>query len=166
MGRGAQAVSAPQVSKDGTAALLNVMPKGSPMSDVTSELVNDVRDSIVPKSGVEAHVGGSTAQQLDLADRIGKRLPLIIAVVVGLSMLLLLIAFRSVVAPLQAALVNLLAVGGAYGIVTAVFQEGHGATGIVLGGAIPIVSYVPMMMFRDPLRARDGLSGVPPQPCA
>ena len=101
----------------------------------------------IPKSGIDAHVGGSTAQLLDLADLIGERLPLIIAVVVGLSMLLLLVAFRSVIAPLQAALVNLLSVGAAYGILTAVFQEGHGATAIGLDGAIPIVSYVPMMMF-------------------
>src|SRR5688500_3801290 len=62
-------------------------------------------------------------------------------------MLLLLIAFRSVVAPLQAAFVNLLAVGAAYGVLTAVFQDGHGAQAIGLDGAIPIVSYVPMMMF-------------------
>ena len=112
-----------------------------------SDLVDEVRDEVIPASGVDAHVGGSTAQLLDLADLIGERLPLIIAVVVGLSMLLLLIAFRSVVAPLQAALVNLLSVGAAYGIVTAVFQEGHGAIAIGLDGAIPIVSYVPMMMF-------------------
>jgi putative drug exporter of the RND superfamily len=143
----AQAVGAPQVSKDGTAALISVVPKGSPASDMTKDLVNQTRDETIPASGVDAHVGGSTAQLLDLADLIGKRLPLIIAVVVGLSMLLLLVAFRSAVAPLQAALVNLLAVGAAYGIVTAVFQEGHGATAIGLDGAIPIVSYVPMMMF-------------------
>jgi RND superfamily putative drug exporter len=62
-------------------------------------------------------------------------------------MLLLLIAFRSVVAPIQAAVVNLLAVGAAYGVVTTVFQDGHGAGAIGLGGPIPIVSYVPMMMF-------------------
>ena len=80
----------------------------------------------IPESGVDAHVGGSTAQQLDLAELIGERLPLIIGVVVALSMLLLMLAFRTVVAPLQAALVNLLAVGAAYGIVTAVFQEGIG----------------------------------------
>jgi putative drug exporter of the RND superfamily len=144
---GAHAVGTPQVSKDGTAALINVVPEGSPTSDATSDLVNEARDTIIPASGVEAHVGGSTAQQIDLAELIGKRLPLIIAVVVGLSMLLLLVAFRSAIVPLQAALVNLLAVGGAYGIVTAIFQEGHGATAIGLGGAIPIVSYVPMMMF-------------------
>jgi putative drug exporter of the RND superfamily len=144
---GAQAVGEPQLSKDGTAALITVVPKGSPTSDVTSDLVNEARDTIIPESGMDAHVGGSTAQQLDLADLIGQRLPLIIAVVVGLSMLLLLVAFRSAVVPLQAAVVNLLAVGAAYGIVTAIFQDGHGATAIGLDGAIPIVSYVPMMMF-------------------
>jgi RND superfamily putative drug exporter len=144
---GAQSVGAPQVSKDGSAALITVVPKGSPTSSATSDLVNEARDTIIPASGVEAHVGGSTAQQLDLADLIAKRLPLIIAVVVGLSMLLLLIAFRSAIAPLQAALVNLVAVGAAYGIVTGVFQDGHGASAIGLDGAIPIVSYVPMMMF-------------------
>jgi putative drug exporter of the RND superfamily len=144
---GVQAVGAPQVSKDGTAAMINVVPEGSPTSEETSALVDETRDSVIPKSGVDAHVGGSTAQQLDLADLIAKRLPLIIAVVVGLSMLLLLIAFRSVIVPLQAALVNLLSVGAAYGILTAVFQDGHGASAIGLDGAIPIVSYVPMMMF-------------------
>ncbi|HEX2102586.1 MAG TPA: MMPL family transporter, partial [Solirubrobacteraceae bacterium] len=143
----AAAVGAPQVSQDGTAAMINVVPKDAPTSDATADLVDEVRDDVIPASGVDAHVGGSTAQQLDLADLIAKRLPVIIAVVVALSMLLLLLAFRSVVAPLQAAFVNLLAVGAAYGIVTAVFQEGHGASAIGLDGAIPIVSYVPMMMF-------------------
>jgi RND superfamily putative drug exporter len=140
-------VGKPQMSQDGTAAMINVIPEGSPTSDATSALVDETRDEIIPASGADAHVGGSTAQLLDLADLIGKRLPLIIAVVVGLSMLLLLIAFRSVVAPIQAAFVNLLAVGAAYGIVTAVFQEGHGAGIIGLDGAIPVVSYVPMMLF-------------------
>jgi len=144
---GVQSVSAPRVSEDGTAALISVVPEGAPASDATKDLVNRTRDETIPASGVRAYVGGSTAQLLDLADLIAKRLPLIIAVVVGLSMLLLLIAFRSAIAPLQAALVNLLAVGAAYGIVTAVFQDGHGASAIGLGGAIPIVSYVPMMMF-------------------
>jgi putative drug exporter of the RND superfamily len=144
---GVAAVGEPKVSKDGSAAMINVIPEGSPSSAATSDLVDEVRAQVIPKSGVDAHVGGSTAQLLDLADLIGKRLPLIIAVVVGLSMLLLLIAFRSVVAPLQAALVNLLSVGAAYGIVTALFQEGHGAGAIGLDGAILVVSYVPMMLF-------------------
>ena len=144
---GVQAVGAPQVSEDGTAALINVIPEGSPTSDVTSDLVNEIRDTTIPDAGVDAYVGGSTAQQLDMAELIGDRLPLIIGVVVALSVILLMLAFRTVVAPLQAALVNLLAVGAAYGIVTAVFQEGLGVTAIGLDGAIPIVSYVPMMMF-------------------
>jgi RND superfamily putative drug exporter len=142
-----QAVGAPQLSEDGSAALINVIPDGSPTSDNTSSLVHEVRDTTIPNSGLDAHVGGATAQQLDLADLIAKRLPLIIGVVVALSILLLMIALRSVVAPLQAAVVNLLAVGAAYGVVTAVFQEGFGATAIGLNGAIPIVSFVPMMMF-------------------
>jgi RND superfamily putative drug exporter len=144
---GVQAVGAPQVSEDGTAALINVIPEGSPTSDVTKDLVDEVREMTIPDSGVDAHVGGSTAQQLDMAELIGDRLPLIIGVVVALSVILLLIAFRTVIAPLQAALVNLLAVGAAYGVVTAVFQDGLGVTAIGLDGAIPIVSYVPMMMF-------------------
>jgi putative drug exporter of the RND superfamily len=144
---GVAAVSEPRMAEDGTAALINVVPEGSPVSDETSDLVDTVRGEVIPATGVDAHVGGSTAQQLDLADLIGERLPLIMAVVVALSMVLLLIAFRSVVAPIQAAVVNLLAVGGAYGIVTAIFQEGLGATAIGLDGAIPIVSYVPMIMF-------------------
>jgi putative drug exporter of the RND superfamily len=144
---GVQAVGAPQISGDGTAAMIKVVPAGSPISEVTRNLVNRVRDEIIPATGVDAHVGGSTAQLLDVADLIAKRLPLVIAVVVGLSMLLLLIAFRSAVVPLQAAIVNLLAVGAAYGVLTAVFQEGHGATAIGLARAIPIVSYVPVMMF-------------------
>jgi RND superfamily putative drug exporter len=144
---GVQSVGKPQVSEDGSAAMINVIPAGSPISDTTSELVSEARDEVIPASGVNAYVGGSTAQQLDLADLIAKRLPLIIGVVVALSMLLLLIAFRSAVAPLQAALVNLLSVGAAYGVLTAVFQDGHGASAIGLDGAIPIVSYVPMMMF-------------------
>jgi putative drug exporter of the RND superfamily len=144
---GTASVSPPQVAEDGTAALYNVIPKGSPTSDVTRDLVNHVRDDVAPKSETSVAVGGSTAQQLDLADRIGERLPLIIATVVALSMVLLLIAFRSVVAPIQAAVVNLLSVGAAYGIVTELFQEGHGASTIGLDGAIPIVCYVPMIMF-------------------
>ena len=144
---GVQAVAEPQISQDGTAALITVVPTGSPTSDETSDLVDRTRDDIIPASGADAHVGGSTAQQLDLAALIGERLPLIIGVVVGLSMLLLLIAFRSAIAPIQAALVNLLSVGAAYGIVTVVFQDGVGATAIGLDGAIPVVSYVPMMLF-------------------
>ena len=85
---GVQAVGVPQVAKDGSAALITVIPAGSPTSSTTSHLVDDVRNSVTPASGVDAHVGGSTAQQLDLAHLIAQRLPLIIGVVVALSMLI------------------------------------------------------------------------------
>ena len=71
------------MSKDGTAALITVVPQGTPTSEETKGLVDETRDEVIPASGVDAHVGGSTAQQLDLADLIGRRLPLIIAVVVA-----------------------------------------------------------------------------------
>jgi RND superfamily putative drug exporter len=94
-----------------------------------------------------AYVGGQTAGYIDLGDRISERLPLVIATVLVLSFLLLLIAFRSIVVPLTAGLMNLLSVGAAYGILTFVFQEGHGAELLGLSGPSPIVSYVPLLMF-------------------
>jgi RND superfamily putative drug exporter len=93
------------------------------------------------------YLGGQTAGYIDLADRISDKLPSMIAIVVGLSFIVLLLAFRSVVVPIKAAVMNLLSVGAAYGIVTFVFQEGHGAQLIGLDGAIPIVSFVPLLMF-------------------
>jgi RND superfamily putative drug exporter len=113
--------------------------------------VRNLRDDVIPKAikgtDLDANVGGQTAAYIDLADRISSKLPLMIAVVVGLSFLVLLLAFRSVLVPLKAAMMNLLSVAAAYGIVTFIFQEGHGATLIGLEGATPIVSFVPLMMF-------------------
>jgi RND superfamily putative drug exporter len=94
-----------------------------------------------------ASVGGQTAAQIDLAAQIAAKLPLIIAVVVGLSFVLLLVAFRSVLVPVKAAAMNLVSVAAAYGVLVAVFQWGWGAELIGLDGPMPIVSYVPMVMF-------------------
>ena len=116
------------------------------------DLVNHLRDSVIPKADkgttLTTYVGGQTAAYIDLAARISEKLPLVIAIVIALSIILLLIAFRSIVVPLISALMNLLSVAAAYGVLTFVFQEGHGASLIgVDGGATPIVSYVPLMMF-------------------
>jgi putative drug exporter of the RND superfamily len=94
-----------------------------------------------------AYVGGQTAGYIDLANRISDKLPSMIAIVVGLSFLVLLLAFRSILVPLKAAVMNLLSVAAAYGVVTAVFQKGWGASLIGLDHAIPIVSFVPLLMF-------------------
>jgi RND superfamily putative drug exporter len=128
-----------------------VIPTTAPSGAATEDLVRKLRDSVIPGAvqgtTLNAYVGGQTAAYIDLADRISEKLPLVIAVVLLLSFLLLTIAFHSVVVPLTAGLMNLLSVGAAYGVLTFVFQEGHGAGLIGLPGASPIVSFVPLLMF-------------------
>ena len=96
---------------------------------------------------MQAYVGGSTAGYDDLASRISAKLPLQIAVVITLSFVLLIVAFRTVVVPPQAAVMNLLSIGASYGVLTAVFQYGWLSGLIGLNGSVPIVSYVPLFMF-------------------
>jgi RND superfamily putative drug exporter len=145
-------VSPAVVDKSGSAASFSVIPATAPAAGATTDLVNDLRDTVIPKADkgttLTSYVGGQTASYIDLASRISDKLPLVIAVVIALSLILLLIAFRSVIVPLTSALMNLLSVGASYGVLTFVFQEGHGASLLgVDGGATPIVSYVPLMMF-------------------
>jgi RND superfamily putative drug exporter len=128
-----------------------VISDSAPSDDATEDLVNELRSTTIPKAtegtDVTAYVGGQTAGYIDLAARISDKLPAMIAIVVGLSFLVLMLAFRSLVVPAKAALMNLLSVAAAYGVVTAVFQEGWGASLVGLDGAIPIVSFVPLLMF-------------------
>jgi putative drug exporter of the RND superfamily len=148
---GVKSISPPALDKKGTAAVFTAVPTTAPSDSDTEDLVNHLRDDVVPGAtkgtDMTAHVGGQTAGYIDLAERIGAKLPSMIAIVVGLSFVVLLLAFRSVLVPIKAALANLLSVGAAYGVVTLVFQEGHGASLIGLDGAIPIVSFVPLLMF-------------------
>ncbi len=149
--KGVKNVSPAEVDKSGDTAVFTVTPTTSPSADATEALVRTLRSPVIPKAlkgtTLAAYVGGQTAGYIDLGDRISERLELVIATVIVLSFLLLLIAFRSIVVPLTAALMNLLSVGAAYGILTFVFQEGHGAKLLGLSGPIPIVSYVPLLMF-------------------
>jgi putative drug exporter of the RND superfamily len=149
--KGVKNVSPAKVDKSGDTAVFTVTPTTSPSADATEALVRTLRSPVIPEAlkgtTLAAYVGGQTAGYIDLGDRISERLELVIATVIVLSFLLLLIAFRSIVVPLTAALMNLLSVGAAYGILTFVFQEGHGAKLIGLSGPIPIVSYVPLLMF-------------------
>ena len=144
-------VSEPTLDKAGTDAVFTVIPNSAPWADSTVELVEDLRETTIPQAlqGTEAtaYVGGQTAGYIDLASQIADKLPLMIAIVVGLSFLVLLLAFRSLLVPVKAAAMNLLSVAAAYGIVTAVFQLGWGASLIGLDHSIPIVSFVPLLMF-------------------
>ena len=149
--KGVKDVSQAQVDKSGNAAVFTVTPTTAPSANATEDLVAkpalDGDPERAARNRPQAYVGGQTAGYIDLADRISDRLARVIAVVIALSFLLLMIAFRSILVPLTAGLMNLLSVGAAYGVLTFVFQEGHGATLIGLEGAVPIVSYVPLIMF-------------------
>jgi RND superfamily putative drug exporter len=149
--KGVKSVTQPLVNKQGTAAVYTLIPTTAPSDLATEDLVSTLRDTTIPNAtkgqSMTAYVGGTTAAYVDLADKITSALPLVIAVVAALSFLVLLVGFRSLVVPAQAAVMNLISVGAAYGVLTFVFQEGHGASLIGLDGAIPVVSFVPLIMF-------------------
>jgi RND superfamily putative drug exporter len=145
------AVAEPTFDEQGTAAVFTVISKSEPWADETVDLVEELRGTVIPGAlkGTEAssYIGGQTAGYIDLATQIGDKLPLMIAIVVALSFIVLLVAFRSLLVPIKAAAMNLISVAAAYGIVTAVFQLGWGSSLIGLDHAIPIVSFVPLLMF-------------------
>jgi putative drug exporter of the RND superfamily len=144
-------VSEPSLDKAGTAAVFTVISKSAPWADETVSLVEDLRDETIPTalkgSSTSSYVGGQTAGYIDLATQISDKLPLMIGIVVALSFIVLLLAFRSLLVPIKAAAMNLISVAAAYGVVTAVFQLGWGSSLIGLDHAIPIVSFVPLLMF-------------------
>jgi RND superfamily putative drug exporter len=149
--KGIKSVSQAVVDKAGTAAVFTAVPTTAPSAAATGDTVERLRDDVIPKevagSKTVANVGGQAAAYIDLADRIASKLPQMILIVVGLSFIVLMVAFRSLLLPLKAAIANLLSVAAAYGVVTFVFQEGHGASLIGLDGPVPIASYVPLLMF-------------------
>ena len=140
-----------QIDKAGTTAFFNAIATTGPSDEATADLVNTLRSDRIPKAekgtDMTVYVGGSTASNVDLASDISGKLLRQILVVIALSFMLLVLAFRAVVVPLQAAAMNLLSIAAAYGVLTAMFQHGwlHGVIG--LGGPVPIVSYVPLFMF-------------------
>ena len=151
---GVASVAPPRVNKTGSAAVLSIAATTRPADPVTADLVQRLRDTVIPAAtgagGVTAYVGGVTAAFDDLAALIAARLPLVIGTVLALSFLILLVAFRSLLVPLKAILCNLLAVGAAFGVLTAVFQWGWGLGLVGLSnpyGTVPIASYVPLLMF-------------------
>ncbi|KQW47898.1 hypothetical protein ASC77_15920 [Nocardioides sp. Root1257] len=151
---GVLTLTPPQLNKKGDVVLLSAVPRTAPASDDTADLVERVRDTVLPETntggGITSYVGGYTASYVDLAALISARLLLVIATVILLGMALLMIAFRSLLIPLQAALTNLLSAAAAFGVLTAAFQWGWGISllGIdTASSSVPIASYVPLMMF-------------------
>ncbi|MEV8019360.1 MMPL family transporter [Streptomyces sp. NPDC086554] len=134
----------------GTAAFLTVVPESSPQSERTSDLVDRLRDDVLPRAetgtSLDLHVGGVTASYDDFAEIIVGKLPLFVGVVIGLGCVLLLLAFRSIGIPLKAAAMNVAAVASAFGIVVAIFQWGWGSELLGLGSAGPIEPFLPVIM--------------------
>jgi RND superfamily putative drug exporter len=132
-------------------ATANVVPAGSPQDASTTDLLHRLRDETVPdataKIGPTVLVGGQTAVFEDFSGVLSQKLPLFVGVVVLLSFLLLMAVFRSIVVPAMAAAMNLLSAGAAFGVITAVFQWGWGASLIGIDRTGPIEAFLPVMVF-------------------
>jgi RND superfamily putative drug exporter len=147
---GVAAVTAPVFNAAGDTAVLTANPTTAPQDERTDQLVRHLRSDVLPAtvSGTNARVS-LTGQALltDLTDRITSRLPVFIVAVVTMSFLLLMIVFRSILVPLKAAVMNLLSIVAAYGVLVAVFQWGWGASLIGLHSTMPINPFLPLIMF-------------------
>ncbi len=141
-------VSPPVPSPDGAIALITARPATAPQDEATSLLIARLRTEVVPRAsgGLDVHVGGITAIFDDFSDVLTAKLPLFIGVIVLLGCLLLMLAFRSIVVPLTAAVMNLLAAGASFGVVTAIFQEGFLAGPLGVGEG-PVEAFLPVFLI-------------------
>jgi RND superfamily putative drug exporter len=144
-------VAQPIVSPSGSTAVVTAFPTTGPSDVETEQLVHTLRDDVIPaalgESDVDTYVTGQTAAFIDISEKLASRLPIFIVAVVGLSFLLLMLVFRSVLVPIKAAVMNLLSIGAAYGVVVAVFQWGWGNELIGVDSTVPVSPFLPMIMF-------------------
>ncbi|MFI1488802.1 MMPL family transporter [Streptomyces sp. NPDC020747] len=143
---GVEAASPAMPSEDGALSTVIVYPETSPQSEGTADLVHHLREDVAPElerdTGATVLVGGAVAASQDFSETVSERMPLFIAVVVGLSSLLLMLVFRSILIPLKAALLNLISIAAALGAMTLVFQ--NGLFGVQPG---PIEAFLPVLIF-------------------
>src|SRR4051812_49425974 len=139
-----------QLNERGDTATMIAYPSTTPQDERTDETVRQARNETLPpieaETGARVSIGGTTASNLDFAQTIRDKLPLFIGVVVGLSLLLLAVVFRSLLIPVKAGIFNLLSIAGAFGVVTLIFQDGHLA-GLFGDATGPIESFLPIMVF-------------------
>ncbi|MCH8950327.1 MAG: MMPL family transporter [Chloroflexi bacterium] len=147
---GVAAVSGPSFNETLSAATIMVVPETAPQAEETTDLVHRLREIVpaaVEGTETETFIGGTTAVFIDVGDKIRTRMPVFFAAVIGFSFILLMVVFRSLLIPLKAAIMNLLSVGAAYGVLVAVFQWGWFGGILGVDGTGPIESFLPMMMF-------------------
>ncbi|TXS52123.1 MMPL family transporter [Streptomyces sp. t39] len=147
----AAVITPPEATSDGDVLIATAYSVAPPQDERTTRLTDHLADDVLPGAvaGTDAttYVTGTTAAQVDFLDIVSSRLPLIIAVVVGLAFLVILAVFRGVLVAVKAAVLNVLSIAASYGVVVAVFQWGWGGPALGVSGDVPIESYVPMMMF-------------------
>jgi RND superfamily putative drug exporter len=138
-------------SPKGVGMLIQVVPKGSPQDEITTQLVHRLRDDVIPAAtagtDLKMYVGSQTAVGVDLADLQGERLPYMFVVILFMSFILLMLVFRSLLVPLKAVIMNLLSIGAAYGVIVAIFQWGWLKSFVGIGKEGPIEAWIPMMLF-------------------
>jgi RND superfamily putative drug exporter len=143
-------VAPPMANPAGDTAVISVVPATGPTDQATRDLVQRLRTDVIPSavadSNITAYVGGQTAGIIDLEERIVARTPVFFMIVIGLSFLILMVVFRSILIPIKAALMNIFSIVSAFGVVVAVFQFGWGADliGVTPG---PIAVFMPMFLF-------------------
>jgi RND superfamily putative drug exporter len=148
---GVATVLPPVPSPAGTAALITVIPVSGPQHADTEDLVHELRDEVLPEvtagTGADVHVGGVVAIGIDSNSNTVERLPFLIGGVVALSMLLLLLSFRSIAIPVTAAVMNLLSVAAAYGVIALVLEGGWLGQLIGIDTATPMPAFIPVLVF-------------------
>ncbi|SDO35883.1 putative drug exporter of the RND superfamily [Cryobacterium flavum] len=142
---GVSAVTPPRLAENGTTVLYTVIPTSSPDDAATETLVHDLRETVLPDA--VSHVGGATATSIDLADTLLAQIGWFVLIVVVLAFIVLLIEFRAPFIAAMAVIMNLFAVGAAYGPVVAVFQWGWWPAGLLGVSSGPVESFVPVMLF-------------------
>ncbi len=148
---GVVAVTKPVISDSGNAAIITVIPEGSPQAPETEALANNIRDNVLPAAvagtSVTALLGGQTPSYIDQSTFLADRLPVFISGVVLLSLLILLLAFRAPLIAIKAGIMNLLSVGAAYGVITLAAEGGTFGGLFGIDEAVPVAPFVPVIMF-------------------
>ena len=132
------------------AYLMTLIPTTAPQDEATTDLVRALRADVIPAAvagtGIDVHVTGSAATNIDVTDYLGDRMPLFFAAVLGMSFLVLMMVFRSILVPLKAVVMNVLSIAATYGVVVVVFQWGWGGSQLGIEGG-PINPFIPLMLF-------------------
>ncbi|MDL2078460.1 MMPL family transporter [Streptomyces sp. GXMU-J15] len=147
--RGVTVAAPPVTNSDGSLAVIAVVPKTGPDAQATTDLVHRLRDHApaVAEAGGTLYIAGQTAAAIDVSGKLSDAMPLFVALIVVLALILLTIAFRSLLVPLKAALGFLLSVAASLGATVWVFQDGHLMDLLEIPSAGPVTSFLPVLLI-------------------